>query len=161
MARNKIKSSTSKNVSYSRGRVHVSKSSSTFNTKTGVSSSSSRSFGYSIFGVVFLILIVAVLFAKFANRNIPSEGFFTSFLEKMQTAPTISMDWLSFFDNWSMPELAVPSGSVAQFLLGMYVFAAKLFNILASVFKFICFICTALLNALVFVLWGVSWLFFG
>lgn len=118
-------------------------------------------FGGSWFFVIFVLLLWVVLFAKFFNRNVPEEGFFVAFLENLQTAPTISLDWITVLDRIQLPTLSVPSSGFGQALLAGYVFLAKLVDCLASIAKFLAFVGTSCLNCLSFLMWGVKWIMLG
>lgn len=103
----------------------------------------SRAKTFSLLGVISLILLVATLFSVL--RGDQEQITFKGFLEFLQTAPSINLEWL----NWSSVELGD---------WGIFNFFKEIIDFLISLVNVAAFTGTMLVQAVLYILWGLKWL---
>lgn len=98
---------------------------------------------FSILGIVAVILLVATVFSVL--RGDQEQITFRGFLEFLQTAPSIDLEWL----NWSALDLGD---------WGLFNFLKEIIDFLVSVINVFAFAGTMLVQAVMYVLWFLKWL---
>ena len=139
----KYKVSTTDSVSYNEttGKLNQVISSTTSSTETKYDR------GTVIGGIVMVLLLIGVLFTLLGKEQI-GIGWL---LETLQGVPKIDMSWINNFINFKAPTLYVPLLKID--LLGWL-------NPLVNVIKALLFVCTAIVQAAIFLVYLLGALFF-
>lgn len=98
---------------------------------------------FSILGIVAVILLVATVFSVLRGNQ--EQVTFRGFLEFLQTAPSLDLEWL----NWSALNLGD---------WGIFNFLKEIINFLVSVINVFAFAGTMLVQAVMYILWFSKWL---
>lgn len=130
--------------SFSKGRVTTYKSNST--RLEGSITETSSSFSYNILNLIFVLFMFMVIGRIFSTGNITDVITFKSFLEFLQTVPTLEIPFVSFrehmfvlpeFFSWLQAPLEISSG---------------IFNVFIFLFN-------GLLQVVLFFVWFLGWVF--
>lgn len=103
--------------------------------------------GYGIFKLIFMSLLIISVFRLVGGFG---QITFTSFLERLSSAPAISFDWLHVFD-FSFVDTAP----------AWLEWFASILDTFLDLFKSGMFVGTAVLNCLSFLLYFLRWIFLG
>lgn len=129
------------------GELLSARRSEAFKSSNAVEAKQELSTAKSVFGFVFL-LILTVAVIRVLTGHAPVT--FTGFLERLQNAPSVPLDWLSVLQfnlGSSWPDWIAWLGSFIDFFM--------------DCFRVALFVSVSVLNALVFLLYFLQWLFWA